>query len=75
MTRTDRQLAAAITDYWVSFARTGNPNHPDLPSWPGYEKTTEPCMDFGDVLKIRNHVLTPQLDFLEKVPDTPPAPL
>jgi para-nitrobenzyl esterase len=29
----DRQLAAEISDYWVNFAKTGNPNGKGLPQW------------------------------------------
>jgi para-nitrobenzyl esterase len=29
-------LSKQISTAWVSFARTGNPNHADLPHWPKY---------------------------------------
>jgi carboxylesterase type B len=29
----DRKVAEEISSYWVNFARSGNPNSPDLPSW------------------------------------------
>jgi len=31
---------------WVRFARTGDPNGGDLPSWPVYDVTRRPVMDF-----------------------------
>ena len=31
------KLADQICDYWVSFAKTGDPNHPDAPAWPEAE--------------------------------------
>ncbi len=34
-----RALAAKVSDAWVRFARTGDPNHDGLPEWPAY--TTE----------------------------------
>ena len=30
------ELAAAMSDAWIAFARTGNPNHEGLPAWPVY---------------------------------------
>lgn len=30
----DDALADPICDYWVSFAKTGDPNHDDAPEWP-----------------------------------------
>ena len=40
-------LAEAISEAWVSFARTGNPSHKGLPSWTPYNPTTWPTMVFG----------------------------
>ena len=38
---TDRYaLAAAMSEAWVSFARSGNPNHAGIPSWTPYEPTS-----------------------------------
>jgi para-nitrobenzyl esterase len=37
-TREDRwRLADIISDAWIAFARTGNPNHPGLPDWAPYD--------------------------------------
>jgi len=41
-----RDLAARISDAWVSFARKGDPNHPGLPAWPKYDAERVPTMVF-----------------------------
>jgi para-nitrobenzyl esterase len=39
---------------WVSFARTGNPNHSDLPHWPAYSADTRATMIFNAPCEVRN---------------------
>lgn len=62
----DRQLAEMMSSYWVNFAAKGNPNGAGLPKWVPYDRQSEPYMDFGDPVKLRNHLLKAQLDFLEQ---------
>ena len=35
-----------MSAYVVRFAKTGNPNGPGLPSWPGYTRSSDPLLDF-----------------------------
>jgi para-nitrobenzyl esterase len=39
-------LAARMSDAWIAFARTGNPNHEGLPEWPVYEPNEKRTMVF-----------------------------
>ena len=39
-------LAKTMADAWVSFARTGNPNHPGLAEWPAFDSTRRSTMVF-----------------------------
>ena len=39
-----KALAKNMMDTWVTFARTGNPNHEGLPEWPPYNKNRRATM-------------------------------
>jgi len=56
-----------MSDYWVNFARTGDPNGAGLAKWQPYNLDTEPYMDLGPTLRAGNHLLKRQLDYLEMV--------
>jgi para-nitrobenzyl esterase len=45
-------LAAAMSEAWVSFARTGNPSHPGIPSWTPYNPAGWPTMVFGRSVEL-----------------------
>jgi len=44
----DRELSAAMTQYWTNFAARGDPNGPGLPVWDSYTKESPLAMHFGD---------------------------
>ncbi len=37
----DKDIADLMSDYWVQFATTGNPNREGLPRWPAYNAETQ----------------------------------
>ena len=45
-------LAQAMRNYWVQFAKTGDPNTPGLPEWPTYDSATGSYLELGP--KIRS---------------------
>ena len=47
-------LAHKMSAAWAAFARSGNPNHPDLPSWPAFNTTDRPTMILGRECKVVN---------------------
>jgi para-nitrobenzyl esterase len=47
-------LSKQMSSAWVSFARTGNPNHSGMPHWPQYTANTPATMYFDTPCKVRN---------------------
>ena len=43
----DHQLSGEMSQYWVNFAKTGNPNGEGLPEWPQYDRETEAAIEFA----------------------------
>jgi para-nitrobenzyl esterase len=48
------ELAHTMSAAFASFARTGNPNHADLPNWPAFNARAYPTMIFGNECKVTN---------------------
>lgn len=61
-------LADKMSTSWINFARTGDPNHKGLPSWPKYNAAVGATMMFDNTSTVRNH---PDKELLEL---TSPAP-
>jgi para-nitrobenzyl esterase len=51
------ELAAKVSQAWINFAKTGNPNHSGLPEWPKYNSSNTATMHFDTTFEVK-----PQLD-------------
>jgi para-nitrobenzyl esterase len=47
-----RALASKVSEAWVHFARTGNPNHPGIPKWVEFSADTVPTMIFDNKTEL-----------------------
>jgi para-nitrobenzyl esterase len=45
-------LAQAMSEAWVSFARTGNPSHSGLPAWTPFDPVKRPTMVFNGETRL-----------------------
>ncbi|HEA23169.1 hypothetical protein LCGC14_0570970 [marine sediment metagenome] len=50
-------LADTMSQAWINFAKTGNPNHAGLPEWPKYNSSNTATMHFDTSCEVK-----PQLD-------------
>jgi len=46
-----------VSETWVAFARTGNPNNPKIPFWPAFNPETRPTMIIDDEFNVVNDPL------------------
>jgi para-nitrobenzyl esterase len=60
----DVALADAMSSYWTSFAKTGNPNGGNLPNWPAYTGAGGQVMGLATPLEAHPEPLTSRFRFL-----------
>ena len=66
-TEWDHEISRAMTQYWVNFASTGNPNDGGLATWPRYEAATDEWLEFGADIKTTREVRKDKLDLFDRV--------
>jgi para-nitrobenzyl esterase len=49
-----RELGAKMSQAWIAFARTGNPNHNGLPNWPAFSVDRVQTMVFDNKCDLKN---------------------
>jgi len=52
---TDIKLTGEIQSYWLSFAKTGNPNNNDAALWPEYDSSDDSTLVLDDEIYQRSH--------------------
>lgn len=61
----DQAASDLMSDYWVQFARTGDPNRPGLPPWPAFAAGSPQVMTFDDAPSARALPNLSQMQALE----------
>ena len=59
-------LTEIIQQYWVNFAKTGNPNGKGLPYWPAFDKDRPTTMQFANGASLIMVPNRDKIDFLER---------
>ena len=54
------RLSAQMMDAWIAFARSGDPNHPGLASWPAHEASRRATMLLGRECEVADAPLEPE---------------
>ena len=63
---TDKNLTAAMSQYWLNFASTGNPNGDGLAEWPQYDTDQRRYQVLGDEIKTRADLEPEICDILDR---------
>jgi para-nitrobenzyl esterase len=53
-------LVDKVSDAWIAFARTGDPNTPKVPRWPAFEAVHRPTMVFDNTSRVVNDPIREQ---------------
>jgi len=62
----DFAVEKTMSDYWVNFVKTGNPNGEGLPAWGAYDKSTGNIMGIGDKSQLSPGLFKNEFEFLER---------
>jgi len=63
----DRKLSHDMMEYWVNFAKTGNPNSKGLPEWPSYTKESDINLEFSDDIHLNQRLFMRENDFISRM--------
>ena len=62
-----KQLAEAMSDYWVAFAKTGQPNARGLPKWLPFSKADRQYIQLDEKIQPKKDLLPGIWEFHDKV--------
>jgi para-nitrobenzyl esterase len=60
-------LAGRVSQAWINFARSGNPNHAGIPPWNRFDTSTKTTLVFDDACEAKDNLDTRQLTLVESL--------
>lgn len=67
-----KALANIMSNYWVQFAKTGDPNKIGVMRWPAYNPGTDQYVEFGDEIKVGQGLRKEKCDLFDRFADSQP---
>ena len=65
--KVDHELAATMSDYWVNFVKTGDPNGPSLEKWPAFNPAEEKVLVLDKKISSTSLPTKDQLKLLKEL--------
>ena len=63
----DRELSETMMNYWVNFARSGDPNGVGLPTWPAYDSKADIHIELGDEVRTAAGLYQKACDGIDRI--------
>lgn len=63
----DQQLADVMSDYWVQFAISGDPNGGENPTWPIYSSESRSYLEIGDPIRAGSGIRPKHCDLYDEL--------
>ncbi len=68
-----QQLAGQISDTFITFARTGDPNNAAIPKWPRFNLNTRSTMCWDAVSRVKNDPRADERRLIAQAPYVQPG--
>jgi para-nitrobenzyl esterase len=66
-------MADAVSESYIAFAKTGNPNNSRVPKWPNFDLVHRPTMIFDDKVRVEDDPRRQERKYIQQVPYVPNA--
>lgn len=60
-------LSEKVMEAWISFVKTGNPNHAKIPNWPSYDEKKRSTMVFDNNIEVWDDPLSKEREMWNKM--------